>query len=234
MTHVNFRLWCVFVGLLSVAFLFCGQARANLITNGNFQTGNLSGWTVFSTSDGTNGVGLPDVVPFRTSGSGLSDAAQFNAGEVSFNNTPQGGGLMQTITVPAGGAYTLMMNFASLGDADGSLNVDAGTFAVIIDGNTVASDFLGNFTEPLQTLRGSFDQTMILPAGTYSFEVEITRTFTSDGTSTPDEYVGGISLTPGTQHGPTPEPSSLLLLGTGLLGLGAATGRKLRAVTSDK
>lgn len=215
-------------GLFSAVFfvgLFGGQASANAITNGNFQNGSLSGWTVFNTSNGTNGASLPDVAAFNTNGSGASDAAHFNVGEVNFDRSAQGGGLMQTITVPAAGAYMLAMDFASQDGANGSVNFDAGTFAVIIDGATVASDDLGAFTAPNQVLMGSFDQTVELAAGTYSFEVEITRDFTSDGAFTPDEYVDNISLTPGAAA--TPEPSSLLLMATGLLGLGAAVGRKL-------
>lgn len=227
------RLWWVVAVLLSASFLVSRQARANAITNGSFQTGNLSGWTVFHTSNGTNGAGLPDVVLFNTGGTAAGDAARFNVGEVSFDSTPQGGGLMQTITVPAAGAYTLTTDFASQDGANRSINVDAGTFAVIIDGTTVASDFLGNFTAPLQVLRGSFDRTVNLPAGRYSFEVEITRRFTSDGAFTPDEYVDDISLTP-TGRSATPEPGSLLLMGTGLLGLGTWTGWRLLARSTQR
>jgi hypothetical protein len=54
----------VVTGLLVAVGLIARPAAADLITNGNFQTGTLAGWTVFTTgSNGTNGAALPDVSP---------------------------------------------------------------------------------------------------------------------------------------------------------------------------
>jgi hypothetical protein len=61
---------------------------------------------------------------------------------------------------------------------------------------------------------GSFDETVDLTAGMHTFETEITRVFLSSVGDTPDQYIDNISLTP---NSVTPEPSSLLLLGTGLV-----------------
>ena len=38
-------------------------AATNLVTNGDFQSGDLSGWTAFVTTNGT--IGTPDVISFR-------------------------------------------------------------------------------------------------------------------------------------------------------------------------
>jgi hypothetical protein len=215
---MNMRRSLVVAGLFASVCLLGRPVLAGTITNGNFETGTLSGWTVFTTSNGTNGMGLPDVVSFNTTGSGASDAAQFNVGEVSFDGTPQGGGLSQTITAPVSGLYTLTEDVASQDDADGMVNGNAGTFSIIIDGITVATVNLGAFGTPNQVLRGSiFDESVDLTAGTHTIETEITRPFISLGTQTPTEYIDNISLTPNSAT--TPEPSSLLLFGTSLLGL---------------
>jgi hypothetical protein len=219
------RRWLVITGVFTVVCLVSKPAVADTITNGNFETGTLAGWTVFTTSNGTNGAGLPDVVSFNTTGSGASDAAQFDVGEVNFDSTQQGGGLSQMITAPVSGAYTLAEDFASQDDANGEINGDAGTFSIIIDGTTVATDSLGGFATANQILRGSFDLSVNLTAGSHTIETEITRVFTTGGIATPDEYIDNISLTPNSV--PTPEPSSIALFGTGLLGLAGAARRKL-------
>jgi hypothetical protein len=194
------------------------SARAAIVTNGDFQTGTLAGWTTFTTSNGTNGAGLPTVVSFNTTGTGASDAAQFNVGELVYNGVPAGGGLYQTINAPLSGLYTLTESFASQDDADGLINSGAGTFSLLVDGATVASDDLGAFNSIGQILLGSFDVTVNLTAGSNTLETEITRPYTSGGTDTPTEYLDNISLTPNAASA-TPEPSSFLLLGTGLTAL---------------
>ena len=75
MKHV---VWgCIVLGLLSGGLR---SAQADFI-NGNFGTGDLTGWTVFTTPDGTNGVdpvtgaSLPDVVSYNTTGSGATKTA---------------------------------------------------------------------------------------------------------------------------------------------------------------
>ena len=70
--------------VFAVGLLVPAAANADLISNGDFSTG-LTGWTVFTTANGTTGAGLPDVVSFNTTGSGASNSAQFNVGEVNLD-----------------------------------------------------------------------------------------------------------------------------------------------------
>ena len=202
-------------------------ARADLITNGCFGTGNLSGWTVFTTSNGTNGgPGLPRVDLFNVTGMGLSLAAGFNVGQLVFiSNDEEGGGLTQMVMAPVAGLYTFSLDISSRDDQDGQINVAAGTFSILIDGVTVASDDLGGFTSPGQILRGALSGTVSLTPGSHDFEILITRPFLSGGTDTPNEYIDNASLLAPS----VPEPGSIALLGTGLVALGYWRRRRTAA-----
>ncbi len=204
--------------LIGLALLSGGLATATagaLLTNGDFQTGDLTGWTTFTTSNGTNGSGLPDVVSFDITGSGASLAAHFDVGEVTFDGTPQGGGLYQDVNIATAGTYLFSLNIASQDGASGAINSDAGTFSILIDGNTVSSDSLGGFTSSLQILRGTLSGSVNLGAGSHQFEILLTRNFTSaSGGQTPDEYVDNAIL--GTA---APEPATFGLCGAALAGL---------------
>jgi fermentation-respiration switch protein FrsA (DUF1100 family) len=105
--------------LAALALMFGGVERANAgFINGNFGTGDLTGWTVFTTPNGTNGtlngVPLPNVVSFDTTGTGATNSAQFEVGIFPFHppRTEQGGGLSQNVTLSAG-SYIITGDFAS-------------------------------------------------------------------------------------------------------------------------
>jgi PEP-CTERM motif-containing protein len=110
-----------------------------------------------------------------------------------------------------------------LKNSAGNTNGDGGTFSIIIDGTTVATDALGAIGAHT-TLMDSLDELVSLSAGTHTIETEITRAFqsTAVGDPTPNEYVDNISLI----ATPTPEPSSFVLFGTGILVLAGAVRRR--------
>jgi hypothetical protein len=201
-------------GCAAILVLSPGTAKADFV-NGNFATGDLTGWSVFTTADGTNGAGLPAVVSFNTTGAGASNSAKFDVGEVISLGAQEGGGLSQVLLLGAG-SYTITAAVAAQDDVTGQVNGSAGLFQILMDGTAVGSDDLGGFTSPHQivrdTLTGGFS---LATAGTHTFDFEITRPFLSGGDATPTQYITDITLG-GTSSVPEPSHLGLLILAIGL------------------
>ncbi len=86
--------------LVALLALVAAQAGAtNLIVNGSFQTGDFTGWTLGTTSNGTAGAGFPVVAAWPLGG---MNAWEGEVGEVNFDGTQQGATLTQSFTAAAG------------------------------------------------------------------------------------------------------------------------------------
>ena len=198
---------------LLCAFI-AAPARANLVTNGNFEAG-LSGWTVFTTTNGTVGAGMPVVELFDTNNDGTAtNSAKFNVGRVDFNAGGRaGGGIYQNIFVPTAGTYQVQAYTAML-DNRGTSNQDGGLFELLFDGIVVDSFDYG--TAPLNVTEYALLANMVgVGAGVHEIRIRMGRNFES-GNVTPWQYIDDVSV--------VPVPGAVLL---GMLGL-SVVGVKLR------
>jgi hypothetical protein len=193
-------------------------AHANLITNGDFSTGDLTGWTLFTTSNGTLGeaFGLPDVIPFDTNGDTVAtSSARFQVGQVSnTTSVPAGGGLSQLFASGAG-FVAITVDTAVVNNLD---NFQSGIFRLLLDGIELDSHTFGQLGTGAI---GRYTLTGLAPVldGTHELRIEMTRRY-KNGTSlhhTPFQFVDNVVVN--TAPAPMPEPGTWLLLSTGVVGL---------------
>ena len=211
-----------------------GAAQAQLV-NGNFATGDLTGWNLFSTPQGGSAI-TPQVVLFDTAGTGAPvNSAQFEVGQTSFpfgvNGNEEGAGIYQNVSFVSGQLNISLEIAAS--DTNPSVgatgNVDAGTFELILDGNVVASDDFG-YISVSQTLRSTLSYSGAVTTGTHEITIEMLRNAETVVDDTPYQYLANVSLS----VTPVPEPGMLGLLALSGILLGSIFPFSLRGWFHDR
>lgn len=204
---------------LMVGGFAAGSAQANQLVNGDFETGNLNGWTVFTTGNGTNGTGLPDVALFDTNNVGNGSlSARFNVGQIEAGTSPVGGGIFQSVVLTVG-TFLLALDVAMLDDTSVP-NADGGLIELLFDNVVVDSH---DFRQADLNVPEYASLSAVLPgvsAGAHEVRIRLTRIYTSNLLASPYQYVDNISLSL------VPGPMTL-----GLLAIGAAFTRRRRRST---
>jgi len=206
------------IALIATIALLSPITASAQLHNGDFSTGDFTGWTLFDTANG--GIGNPAVVPFDTAGTGtLSNSAQFEVGQISGQigggTNPGGGGIFQNVTLGSG-ILNISLNAAT--QAGGGINADDGTFELILDGDVVDTWASGpNPGNVNQIFRSTLSYSGEINAGVHEVEIEMVRGYGTESGDTPYQYIDNVALEV------IPEPSAyaagigvIVLVGTAL------------------
>lgn len=167
---------------------------SHTFTNGDFETGDLTGWTPFLTSNGTVGVGHPIVVPFDTNGDSIAtNSAGFVAGQVVFDpGSFQGGGLHQSTELETGdltvSADIAARNLTPFGNGEG------GRFELLVDGAIIDSHTFGPILIG-EILRSTLGATVSIgTAGSHEIRLRVSRPFLAGIGGTPTQFIDNVVL----------------------------------------
>lgn len=209
--------------LFGVSIAQVGSASAsNLLTNGSFETGDLTGWTTSGTqlfypiavilTDGVTGSAFGEPIPADTTVGGSPDLAGTHG--AYFVDDIANQNLKQSIFLPAG---NYQIGFDTYAPRNGFNNTFTATFS-----GTIANVTLANFDVHLannpQTWVHYSGNATVPSAGTY----DVAFHFVTLGAPAADVVIDRVYIVSGGDGGPTiptPEPATMLLLGSGILGL---------------
>ena len=187
-----------------------------LISNGDFEDGELSIWKSYTTANGTLGPEpYPLVVLYDVTGSGATHAVEFQAGKASETIGPEGGGISQFISANAG-LLTSTADFAAFSSAN---NPAGGRFSVLLDGVTMDSFATGLIFAGV-IVRGSLAFSTTVTEGAHLLSLQVTRPLLSGALfgGTPSQYFDNASAIQADSVVPEPATWGLMVAGFGLAG----------------
>ena len=206
-----------FVSTVCLGAISTSSAKAVGLINGDFQTGDLTGWTVFTTNNGTNGSiftriydipqcsvkpllcygdrPLPDVTSFDVTDNGVSESVRFNVGsnyinvDANGNLIGRGGGIIQEVTL-SDGVLNISVDVAastSVFSASNTSNNFSAGVFSLLVNGIVVSTYDPGSILNQQTLRSTLTASTNVNAGNNSIGIQITRPFS---------YNAAIPVTP--------------------------------------
>ncbi len=194
-----------------------GAAHAQFV-NGNFETGNFTGWTLGLTSGGATAV--QQVIDFDIDGPGpigISKGAQFSAGRAAGVTTGEHGVTMtQVLNLVGGTQYTFEFDWAATRTPGQGNNAEGGIFALMVNGIEVNRSAAGATSAALPKYGHHVGLYTPAANGAYTVGVWIIRPFTIPSPTAPTLFqtVDNFTMNP-----PVPEPASLAVLGLGAAAL---------------
>ena len=208
---------------LTVGLVCIGLTSANgkILTNGDFETGDLSGWTTFLT--GTCPQLSSSVTQFDTANTGNpSFAAAIQVGDACVAG-PGGGGIFQMIVLPSAGDLTVTADLARTVGA--GCNADSGSFDLWFDGSSEQSFPSGTLCTGTQFL--NFHATFAASAGSHDLRFTFERSFNQSVV----QHIDNVALSGSATVSPAPEPAASAL---GFAGLALLAGYALNRPRSHR
>ncbi|GJL53533.1 MAG: hypothetical protein NPIRA02_06650 [Nitrospirales bacterium] len=175
------------------------EAQAFEIANGDFESGDLSGWTVFETPNGSlGGESFPRCVDFDMKGDGrVSKSVMFKVGQRQYQAggpSLAGGGMYTHVQLPGGRLEVTADIASSYSSPKDRRNLSGGMIELLIDGDVIASHDFGPIptaTTQREQLRGLVH----LAAGMHEVRIRIQRPFRSLAyDQAPHQYLDNVQL----------------------------------------
>ncbi|TPH13926.1 PEP-CTERM sorting domain-containing protein [Litorilituus lipolyticus] len=210
---------------VSLALSTSCYVNANLIENGDFETGDLSNWNV--SSNGNSGCDTDWTVALNDDGICWNLLADPSAGYEAYNsfdgNGPQTFALSQMVDLGALNSYSLAFDYAVTGDNGWTWPIER-TFSVIItDGSLVETLFsksIKSINDPSWFSEVvSFDHSVFAAMDLANISISFNAFIPENFTGPASLGLDNVALTQ------VPEPSTLAIFALGILGL---TSRKIK------
>ncbi len=220
------RLSLPFIALTVLSVFALSASAANATTNSDFETGDLTGWEVYTTPNGTGSSPVVDLVDITGLGV-ITNAVKLSVGQVVDNDggcgsdadcrngVPEifeGAGVRQSFTVTNDGDVAAVSASVAVMTPAGADAETGGFFELLIDGDVVDSA-LFEAVAGGSTVGLTLESNVTLSAGTHEVAVQATRPWTTLGMNSTspnqfiDEIVVDVTAPPPTPV-PTPEPTA--------------------------
>ncbi len=212
-----------FVALLMLGVFALVASAASGTTNGDFETGDLTGWEVFTTSNGTGSSPTVEQIDIANIGV-MTNAVVLSVGQVvpedggcgsdaDCRNADlsifEGAGVRQPFQIDAGGETVYVSANVAVKAAPNADAQTGGFFELMID-DTVVDSFLFTDVAAGATMGETIEATVPLQAGDYMLSVRATRPWETLGmnSDSPMQLIDEVFVVETNAPPPTPEPTA--------------------------